>query len=561
MDEKQSIHHKLSHTLMQNIIIFLVMVILSLLLVCGLIGQIYSIRRDSIPFIELVEGARQDNLMSQNAMYKQCFAKSEEQQKAYRDEGDGYDMELQSRLKTIMSMDVSYKKDVVVVQNLLQEAFSAKSRAVLYIGAGKAEQAIELLEEEYFPKMRDIDESLKNVSLSIQNRMNRELRLYIGMAIGLTLLIVAGVVVCICIAVSRAKRIRKEIAEPVEKLRCALEELEQGNLSYVLDYQSCNEFGYLARCVERMQQQWQQYINNIDYVLSQIAEGNLIVSIDVEYIGAFYSIRTSMERIMKKLGGVLGTAKGTTRLVEQSSRNFTEVAGMLELSSDKQANFTENLQLVTKQLTEHMDRNVELVGVVNEKSAGSQQMAEQEHETMTELLDIMEKMQTSAESIEKIMDIINGITSQTKLLALNASIEAARVGTMGKGFSVVASEVGQLAQQIEAEAGEIRKVISDNASLTASGFEKVMGLAQMLERVRETSKENAEISQKVCVAIGEQWEDIQLIDQVMAEISKLAAQNNEKAVQVQKYGEGLAEKSGELSREMGNFQVQETGLT
>ncbi|MDD5948558.1 MAG: methyl-accepting chemotaxis protein, partial [Lachnospiraceae bacterium] len=287
----------------------------------------------------------------------------------------------------------------------------------------------------------------------------------------------------------------------------------------------------------------------------------LIVAIDVEYIGAFYSIRTSMERIMKKLGGVLGTAKGTTRLVEQSSRNFTEVAGMLELSSDKQANFTENLQLVTKQLTEHMDRNVELVGVVNEKSAGSQQMAEQEHETMTELLDIMEKMQTSAESIEKIMDIINGITSQTKLLALNASIEAARVGTMGKGFSVVASEVGQLAQQIEAEAGEIRKVISDNASLTASGFEKVMGLAQMLERVRETSKENAEISKKVCVAIGEQWEDIQLIDQVMAEISKLAAQNNEKAVRVQKYGEGLAEKSGELSREMGNFQVQETGLT
>lgn len=159
---------------------------------------------------------------------------------------------------------------------------------------------------------------------------------------------------------------------------------------------------------------------------------------------------------------------------------------MLELSSDKQVNFTENLQLVTKQLTEHMDRNVKLVGVVNEKSAGSQQMA---------------------------------------------------------------------------EAGEIRKVISDNASLTASGFEKVMGLAQMLERVRETSKENAEISKKVCVAIGEQWEDIQLIDQVMAEISKLAAQNNEKAVRVQKYGEGLAEKSGELSREMGNFQVQETGLT
>lgn len=561
MDEKQSIHHKLSHTLMQNIVIFLVMVILSLLLVCGMIGQIYSIRSDSIPFIELVEGARQDNIMSQNAMYKQCFAESEKQQKAYRDEGDGYDIELQSRLKTIVSMDASYKKDVVVVQNLLQEAFSAKSRAVLYIGAGKSEQAIDLLEEEYFPKMRDIDESLKNVSLSIQNRMNRELRLYIGMAIGLTVLIVAGVVVCICIAVSRAKRIRKEIAEPVEKLRCALEELEQGNLSYVLDYQSCNEFGYLARCVERMQQQWQQYINNIDYVLSQIAEGNLIVSIDVEYIGAFYSIRTSMERIMKKLGGVLGTAKGTTRLVEQSSKNFTEVAGMLELSSDKQVNFTENLQLVTKQLTEHMDRNVKLVGVVNEKSAGSQQMAETEHETMTELLDIMEQMQTSAESIEKIMDIINGITSQTKLLALNASIEAARVGTMGKGFSVVAFEVGQLAQQIEAEAGEIRKVISDNASLTASGFEKVMGLAQMLERVRETSKENAEISKKVCVAIGEQWEDIQLIDQVMAEISKLAAQNNEKAVRVQKYGEGLAEKSGELSREMGNFQVQETGLT
>ena len=70
---------------------------------------------------------------------------------------------------------------------------------------------------------------------------------------------------------------------------------------------------------------------------------------------------------------------------------------------------------------------------------------------MQELIYIMKKMSASSEKVEKIMEIIDEIAKQTKLLALNASIEAARVGEQGRGFGVVASEISNLAEQIAVE--------------------------------------------------------------------------------------------------------------
>ncbi len=73
----------------------------------------------------------------------------------------------------------------------------------------------------------------------------------------------------------------------------------------------------------------------------------------------------------------------------------------------------------------------------------------------------MHKIKESSDRIAQIISVIDGIAAQTNLLSLNAAIEAARAGAAGRGFSVVASEVRQLAQRSADSAREISTLIED----------------------------------------------------------------------------------------------------
>ncbi len=98
-------------------------------------------------------------------------------------------------------------------------------------------------------------------------------------------------------------------------------------------------------------------------------------------------------------------------------------------------------------------------------------------------------------SVEKIgiaTEIITEIASQTKLLSLNASIEAARAGDYGKGFAVVASEIQQLSEQSDKAAGQIKEIVADLNTNTSHTLSKVEGIKIAVENQGENIKRAGE---------------------------------------------------------------------
>ncbi|WP_407669384.1 methyl-accepting chemotaxis protein [Paraglaciecola hydrolytica] len=81
---------------------------------------------------------------------------------------------------------------------------------------------------------------------------------------------------------------------------------------------------------------------------------------------------------------------------------------------------------------------------------------------------VMQELQSSGKNINNMVSSINAIAEQTNLLALNAAIEAARAGEAGRGFSVVADEVRNLASKAGSSASEINTVVSKNQALLKS---------------------------------------------------------------------------------------------
>lgn len=103
-------------------------------------------------------------------------------------------------------------------------------------------------------------------------------------------------------------------------------------------------------------------------------------------------------------------------------------------------------------------------------------------EKAREMVKQVEHLNASSKNIQQIVSTIQSVADQTNLLALNAAIEAARAGDHGRGFSVVADEVRQLASRTAISAGDISQVVQQNLSLLTEMSQMITDMAVLSEK-------------------------------------------------------------------------------
>ena len=165
---------------------------------------------------------------------------------------------------------------------------------------------------------------------------------------------------------------------------------------------------------------------------------------------------------------------------------------------------------------------------------------------------LLDSLENGMKEISEFADTIAGITSQTNLLALNASIEAARAGEMGRGFSVVAEEVGQLAQNSkqasDAIAGIIHNIFSLLEEVQSSNQENINHVTKEIEKLREVEQEAEKI--------GNLQEESKEKARIAADSSSDTRQRGEQALDMIKQMEELVKNTIEQA----NRIVEETQM-
>ncbi|MBR30980.1 MAG: hypothetical protein CMN77_06675 [Spirochaetaceae bacterium] len=144
--------------------------------------------------------------------------------------------------------------------------------------------------------------------------------------------------------------------------------------------------------------------------------------------------------------------------------------------------------------------------------------------TLQKTLSGMEGIQESSNRIFEILDIINEIAERTNLLALNAAIEAARAGEEGRGFSVVASEVGKLAEMSSRHASEIESLIRRSHDQTMEGAGLVRSMGSTMQRIHERSEHMQTRTQEIHEQISRQQGFFTDIQKATLEIQNVAGQ-------------------------------------
>ncbi|MBT3980588.1 MAG: hypothetical protein HOE90_04495 [Bacteriovoracaceae bacterium] len=272
---------------------------------------------------------------------------------------------------------------------------------------------------------------------------------------------------------------------------------------------------------------------------------------------------------MELLSNVASEVTVSSSSSSESSNSLSETATEQATSLEETASSLEELSAMVKNNVGQAESSRDLATQMKEVSDSAKFTVESLVGSMSKINQSNNDIQTLVKVIEEIGDktkIIDDIVFQTKILSFNASVEAERAGEHGRGFSVVAQEVSNLAQVSGKAAGEISAMVKEsvkkveeisasNKDRVEEGNGKVSDLSTVLDDISDKSGTILESSDKIVVASKDQSTGISQVNEAISQLDQATQMTAELARSASNQGHELDQQAGNLRGLMANLST------
>ena len=231
------------------------------------------------------------------------------------------------------------------------------------------------------------------------------------------------------------------------------------------------------------------------------------------------------ERLNRPILDSIRTLQETSQSINDSSQQFSSTSQEMADGASQQASSLEETSASLEELSSMTKRNAESSQQANSLAEEARKAATEGNQSMNKMNDSMNELKSSTEETSKIIKAIDEIAFQTNLLALNAAVEAARAGTAGQGFAVVAEEVRRLALRTSDAAKETEAIIERSRQAASGGVSMAQEVAEILEDIDSKSQKVNELVAEITAASMEQSQGLDQINRAMSHVDSVTQKN------------------------------------
>jgi methyl-accepting chemotaxis protein len=339
---------------------------------------------------------------------------------------------------------------------------------------------------------------------------------------------------------------------PLMALSSAMRELAGGKLDVVLiGLGRRDEIGEMARAVQCFKDNMTE---NERLRAEQIeTEKRVAAQRNAEMHKLADSFQAAVGEIVDTVSSASTELEGAASMLTKTAEVTQSLSGTVAAASEQAS---ANVQSVAS-ATEEMTSSVQEIGrQVQESSKIAAEAVRQAQQTDARI----NELSKAAGRIGDVVKLITAIAEQTNLLALNATIEAARAGEAGRGFAVVASEVKQLAAQTARATDEIGNQIAGMQTATQDSVAAIKEIGATINRISEISstiaaavEEQGAATQEIARNVGEAARGTAQVATNITDVNRGAGETGSASARVLSSAQALSQESNHLKSEVDKF--------
>lgn len=443
------------------------------------------------------------------------------------------------------------------------DKYFEKEEQVIKLGATtdqeRCTKAQKMAIEELTPLYEKLDAAtLELMDINIEKEEEMEVICEV-LEIGAIVLMVVLIVAAAIISKKIAKIIAKGIAKPLSKLEDRFTSFAEGDInSEFPTLDAKDEIAGLMNAANTMAERLQTIIADVERLCGEMSKGNFNVESECEdaYCGDLEELLIAINNMNSNVSAALKEVEEVSNQVNLGADNLAEAAESLAEGATDQAASVEEMLATMNTVAEGLRDTVTSVDEAYQQALDCAKDAQNSHREMGNMVESMNRINDTSRKIEYIISEIENIASQTNLLSLNASIEAARAGDAGKGFAVVADEIRTLAEQSAKSADNTRELVSNTLHEIQEGSRIAHKTADVLNGVVEAIQKIAETSKMLSENSQAQAESVEQADQGIARISEVVQSNSAAAEESYATSEELSAQAITMHELVAKFQLK-----